>query len=93
MTLQSPAVALLGEGGISAKSSYVFHPQLVKQLREHFDSDTWIAIPARDTLIVFSKSANERRQLLEMVAEDFKSTDNALSDRLFEPTPDGVVLG
>ncbi len=47
---------------------------LAEQLQEYFGSDTWIAIPARDTLVVFSKSANERRQLLETVAEDFKSS-------------------
>lgn len=87
------SVGLLAEGGISTKSSYVFHPQLLDKLKQHFSGGMWIAIPSRDSLVVLSKSIGNRQMVMEMVAQDFNSSDNPISDRLFEPTPDGLTLG
>ena len=86
------SVGLLAEGGISTKSSYVLHPHLQEKIKAHFSGEVWIALPSRDSLVVLSKALGGRQELLQMVAADFNSTDNPLSDRLFEPTADGVVL-
>lgn len=81
-----------GEGGISSKSSYLLHPELFKRLRPQFSADIWAAIPNRDSLIIFSSHCNDRATLLKAVAEDYKTSDHSITDRLFEITPDGIVL-
>jgi uncharacterized protein YtpQ (UPF0354 family) len=86
------SVALLAEGGISAKSSYALHPRLHQTLHQQFPKGVWLAIPSRDALVAFSKTSVDKRKVLEMVAHDFKTSDNAISDRLFESTPDGLIL-
>jgi len=83
----------LGEGGLSAKSSYLLHPDLYKLLRPTFGQEIWVAIPNRDSLMLFSKSDTPRDGLLRAVEQDFKSSNHKISDRLFILTPDGVVLG
>ncbi len=86
------ALAMLGEGGISCKSSYALHPRLFAKTKGTFPQGMWVAIPSRDSIVIFSKKHNDKKLLLEMVAQDFRSTDHAISDRLFDVTPDGLVL-
>lgn len=81
-----------GTGGISAKSSYLLHPSLYKKLKPKFSQRIWAAIPSRDSLMVFSSHCSDRATLLSAVAEDYKQSDHQISDRLFEITPDGIVL-
>lgn len=81
-----------GEGGISAKSSYLLHPHLYKQLKPKFSARIWAAIPNRDSLMFFSSHCSDRATLLNAVAQDHKQSDHPISDRLFEITPDGIVL-
>ena len=87
-----PGFGGLGEGGITSKSSYLLHPKIYEHIQKVFGAAVWAAIPNRDSLMIFSQKCTERSNLLEAVAEDFKHTDHALSDRIFEFTPDGVVL-
>lgn len=82
----------LAEGGLSSKSSYALHPDLYQFARAHLGGDVWVAIPARDTLMLFLKSVSDRASLQDSVTQDFKSCSHALSDRLFDLTPDGLVL-
>lgn len=86
------AVGMFGGGGISSKSSYVLHPELGPALRDKFKHGYWIALPSRDAMVVFCQASHNKANLLGAVSHDFNTTDNALSDRLFEQTPDGFIL-
>lgn len=87
-----PGFGGLGEGGISCKSSYLLHPKLYGLMSKTFGGEVWAAIPSRDSLMVFSQQVTDRTNLLQAVSQDFQQADHALSDRIFEVTPDGVVL-
>lgn len=81
-----------GDGGISTKSSYLLYPNLYDLLRSEFKGSIWAAIPARDTLMIFSSEHMQRDSLLNLVAKDYADSDHALSDRIFEITADGIAL-
>jgi uncharacterized protein YtpQ (UPF0354 family) len=82
----------LGQGGLSSKSSYVLHPGLYQMVRAKLGAHAWVAIPSRDSLMFFAQSFTSRALLQRTVAGDYQSSDHRLSDRLFELTPDGLVL-
>jgi uncharacterized protein YtpQ (UPF0354 family) len=82
----------LAEGGLSAKSSYLLHPDLFVSIRDKLGNDVYAAVPNRDSLMLFSMKFMDRSSLVHAVSHDYQSSDHQISDRIFQITRDGVVL-
>jgi len=88
-----------GKGGIAmlkpvagAASAYVLHPGLYAMIQPDLGNDLLVAIPERDSLLIFGDQSDQKQGLAERVRQDHARSAHALSDRLFRLTPDGMCL-
>jgi hypothetical protein len=85
-------VGLPSVGPKTVKSAWILHPQLYQIVRSQFRGRIWAGIPNRDTIVLFAADIHNRNILLQKLHEDFRTSHHSISDRLFEITPDGIIL-
>ena len=73
-------------------SSAILHPDLHAKLRETFGGPYYVGIPERDTCVAIAASHADISAIQRSVETDHEQSDRPISDRLFELTPDGVVV-
>jgi hypothetical protein len=67
-------------------------PEFYARLRQHLGGTFYAAVPSRELLVAFSASRDDLRdRLRKQIAQDFSAAQNALSDKLFLVTPDGIA--
>ncbi|MFM7036544.1 MAG: DUF1444 family protein [Planctomycetaceae bacterium] len=84
--------AIPGDGQIPVKSTWLLHPLLFRHLQPHLSGPILAAVPGRDTLMFFSGGDLDRQQLKGTIGKSYQSSHHPISDRLFQITPDGIVL-
>lgn len=85
-------VAEVTDNDLPARSCWILHPDLHKSLERIFRGPSWVAVPARDSLLAFSANPSMRAGLQQRLIEDYRSSSHSISDRLFQVRSDGVVL-
>lgn len=85
-------VGLPSLGPRTVRSAWILHPQLHQLIRSQFRGRILAGIPNRDTIVLFAANCHDRRMLLQKLRDDFRTSHHSISDRLFEITPDGIVL-
>ncbi|HVX86320.1 MAG TPA: hypothetical protein VH253_16165 [Phycisphaerae bacterium] len=67
-------------------------PEFYQRLRQHLGGTFYAAVPSRELLVAFSAARDDlRERLRKQIAHDFSAAQNALSDKLFLITPDGIA--
>jgi hypothetical protein len=85
-------VAEVTDNGLPSRSCWILHPDLYKSLQRVFRGPAWVAVPSRDSMMAFSANPLMREGLLNRLSHDYRTAGHSISDRLFEPRPDCIVL-
>ena len=85
-------VGMPSQGPSTVSSAWILHPRLHEFVRSHFRGRIWAGIPNRDTIVLFAADNRDRQALLQKLQDDYLTSHHSISDRLFEITPDGIVL-
>ncbi len=73
-------------------SSAILHPDLEAELRRIFGGPYYVGIPERDTCVAIAAAHADITMIQRSVEADHEQSDRPISDRLFQLTPDGVVV-
>ncbi len=67
-------------------------PEFYSRLRQHLGGTFYAAAPSRELLVAFTATGDDlRERLRRQIAEDYSHAKDALSDKLFLVTPDGIA--
>jgi hypothetical protein len=67
-------------------------PEFYHRLRQHLGGTFYAAVPSRELLVAFTANRDDLRdRLRKQIADDYCHAKNALSDKLFLVTPDGIA--